>query len=250
MSEPGHISHTKQRLLNPTFWVGVSFFVVLLVAVIWGVQQLNLWLKDEQRLPVQKIIIAGEHVFIDDQQVRNVVRQAQPGSFFELDVNKVLAAVEAMPWVHKASVRKEWPNTLKVFLVEQVPVAFWNADSLLNQQGNLFNGKIESAEAPLPQLFGPGGSEQTALQGYRAMQQLLANSNLQIEELELSERFAWQIKLSNGIRLNIGREEFIDRVQRFVDVYPLLAKNSKTVDYVDLRYDTGLAVGWKKQSES
>ncbi|WP_416306118.1 cell division protein FtsQ/DivIB [Neptunicella sp. SCSIO 80796] len=241
---------TKQRLLNPKFWLGVSFFVVVSLLAIWAVQQLNLWLKDEQRLPVQEIVIAGERQFINDQQVEAVIRQAQPGSFFELDVNKALEAVEAMPWVHKASVRKEWPSTLKVFLVEQVPVAHWNSDSLLNQQGSLFNGQLSADAKALPQLFGPGGSEQTALQGYRAMQQLLANSNLQIEELELSERFAWQIKLNNGIRLNIGREEFIDRVQRFVDVYPLLAKNSKTVDYVDLRYDTGLAVGWKQQSES
>src|SRR5690606_30818015 len=97
MNETGS---TKQRLLNPKFWLGVSFFVMVLLAAIWSVQQLNLWLKDEQRLPVQKIVIAGERQFIDDQQVEAVIRQAQPGSFFELDVNKALEAVEAMPWVH------------------------------------------------------------------------------------------------------------------------------------------------------
>ena len=64
--------------------------------------------------------------------------------------------------------------------------------------------------------------------------------------------------------LNLGREERVKRVQRFMDIYPLIkthleqqAKQHKkqknnsekelkqAVDYIDLRYDTGLAVGWK-----
>ena len=60
--------------------------------------------------------------------------------------------------------------------------------------------------------------------------------------------------------LNLGREERVKRVQRFMDVYPLIKAHLKheskqknnnkkqlkqAVDYIDLRYDTGLAVGWK-----
>ena len=69
-----------------------------------------------------------------------------------------------------------------------------------------------------------------------------------LDELSLSERFAWQVQLKNGIKLNLGRQEFIDRLQRFIDVYPLLAQQEKAVKYVDLRYDTGVAVGWKDDS--
>ena len=71
---------------------------------------------------------------------------------------------------------------------------------------------------------------------------------MNIEELSLSERFAWQVQLENGIELNLGRKEFIDRLQRFIDVYPLLAQQEKTVKYIDLRYDTGVAVGWENSN--
>jgi cell division protein FtsQ len=30
-----------------------------------------------------------------------------------------------------------------------------------------------------------------------------------------------------------------------VDLLPLISQQKRQVDYVDLRYDTGLAVGWK-----
>ena len=82
------------------------------------------------------------------------------------------------------------------------------------------------------------------------MQGLLDVAELSITELSLSERYAWGLKLSNGIRLQLGRTEFMDRLQRFIDVYPLLQKSKKAVEYVDLRYDTGLAVGWKSTTTS
>ena len=114
---------------------------------------------------------------------------------------------------------------------------------LLNPYGDTFEASAD--ELALPKLFGPGGSEKTALEGYNAMKSLLATSSMAIAELSLSERFAWQMQLTNGIELNLGRQEFIDRLQRFIDVFPLLTKEEKPVRYVDLRYDTGFAVGWQ-----
>lgn len=241
--------HTDtSKLKSVQFWLGLLSLVLVISALTWLFVTISQWLEDEQRVPVQEIVVSGERKFIDDSTVQTVVRLAQPGSFFELDVNQALDAIEALPWVHKASVRKEWPARLKVYLIEQQPVAHWNGDMLLNPRGAMFDADEKGRALVLPRLFGPGGSEETALQGYYAMQSLLAASGLQIEELSLSERYAWQVKLTNGVRLNIGRHEFIDRVQRFVDLYPLLSKEQRQVDYVDLRYDTGLAVGWKSES--
>ncbi|MDP5029723.1 MAG: cell division protein FtsQ/DivIB [Paraglaciecola sp.] len=228
--------------------IGLSFLLCLSLVLMLGLVKLLNWLDDEQRAPLQKIIISGQRQFIDDANIEKLVRQSQPGSFFELDVSQTHQMIEALPWVYRASVRKRWPNGLEIYVVEQVPAARWNDDLLLNQHGEVFDG-IEVAtreNISLPSLFGPGGSEQTALQGYRNMQSLLEVTHLQISELFLSERFAWNLRLANGIKLNLGRSEFIDRLQRFVDIFPLISTQDKTVDYVDLRYDTGLAVGWAK----
>ncbi|KXI30912.1 cell division protein FtsQ/DivIB [Paraglaciecola hydrolytica] len=227
-------------------FIGIAFLLTLLVVLVIGTVKLVDWLDDEQQAPVQKIVISGERKFIDDQQVERLVRESQPGSFFELDVAQTHHDIEALPWVYRASVRKRWPNGLEIYVVEQLPAARWNDDSLLNQHGEVFDGIAiaNQAQLVLPSLFGPGGSEQTALQGYRDMQSLLEVADLHITELFLSERFAWNLHLGNGIKLNLGRSEFIDRLQRFVDVFPLISSQEKAVDYVDLRYDTGLAVGW------
>jgi cell division protein FtsQ len=240
-------SGQKQPPTNYRFIGGMAFLLILLGTIVYGGVAIKSWSEDEQQAPLNEVSVSGKRLYIDDLQIEGLIRQSQPGSFFELDVEQAHKDVEAMPWVYRASVRKRWPNSLKVYVVEQTPAARWNDDLLLNQHGEVFDGAIGvDKPAPLlPNLFGPGGSEQTALQGYRGMQALLNGTGLYIDELFLSERFAWNLKLQNGISLNLGRKEFIDRLQRFIDLYPLLIKQEKAVDYVDLRYDTGLAVGWK-----
>ncbi len=225
------------------FYSGVLFLLVVVGSLIYGSIVVRDWLKDEQRMPVQVIDFSGEYEHINIARLERKIRKSQPGSFFELDVNEVFELIESQPWVYRASVRKQWPNRLKIYLVEQQPVARWNDDMLLNPYGDTFES--EGITLSLPQLFGPGGSEKTALEGYNAMKSLLATSSMSIAELSLSERFAWQLQLTSGIKLNLGRKEFIDRLQRFIDVFPLLSKQDKPVKYVDLRYDTGLAVGWQ-----
>lgn len=235
---------------NIRLWMGFGFFLMVMASLVWVGLNLAQWLEDEQRVPLKRILIGGERRFLQDDDIRFAVRRGLSGSFIELDVDQAHADIEALPWVHSASIRKEWPDTLRVYVVEQRPVARWHDDMLLNSLGDSFQAITPAALTQLPILFGPGGSERTALEGYRSMQGLLQGSGLQIVELSLSERFAWQVRLQNGINLNLGRTEFMSRLQRFIDVYPLLKRNKKQVNYVDLRYDTGLAVGWQQEQQN
>lgn len=225
---------------------GFVFFIIVVFGLVYLAFVIRDYLKDEQQSPVQVIEFSGQFEYVDIGELERVIRLSQSGSFFELDVNSVHTAMEQQPWIYRASVRKQWPHTLQIYLVEQTPVAAWNGDMVLNPYGESFN--VDSSALQLPALFGPGGSEVTALEGYNAMALLLSTSNLAIKELQLSERFAWQLQLDNGIKLNLGRQQFMDRLQRFVDVYPLLVNSGKAIEYIDLRYDTGLAVGWHKNN--
>jgi cell division protein FtsQ len=222
--------------------VGLSVFVVVIALLIFGAVKSYQWLQDEQRLPVQNIVVNGQLTMLDVVRLEKLIRQQHGGSFFAIDVNEVHQLVENQPWVYSASIRKRWPSSLYIHVVEQQAAARWNDDLLLNKYGDSFDGKLENSSLPL--LFGPGGSEKTALTGYQHMRALLRLSEQRIQQLVLSERFAWTLQLQNGVTLNLGRQEYVKRLQRFIDIYPLLKEEKKAINYVDLRYDTGLAVGW------
>ena len=232
--------------------VGLPVFLLVLLLLSYLGYWAQQWLQDEQRLPVQQIVFSGDLKVLKQNALANLITKKLTSSFFALDVNQVHALMEEQAWVYSASIRKRWPSKLYIHIIEQKAVALWNDDLLLNQYGDTFDGypMIAAKKQNLPQLFGPGGSEKTVLTGYTHMQRLLNASGLKIQQLVLSERFAWQSKLNNKVVLKLGRQEYINRLQRFIDVYPLLEQQDKAVEYVDLRYDTGLAVGWLDQALS
>ena len=153
-----------------------------------------------------------------------------------------------MPWVYAASVRKQWPNEVSVYVIDQKPVAQWNDDFFINEHGVIFQADKTRVTHALPKLFGPEGSEVIALENYRNFTNLLTYVDIGVNELVLTERYSWQLILADGVSLNLGREDRIQRVQRFMDAYRQIkafAQDDMQVDYIDLRYDTGMAVGWK-----
>jgi len=247
-----------------SFGLGLAFFLCVLIGLISIAWWLTNKLVDQENLPVNSIVISGEMPYTKRDDVLAAMNNVNLGNFFQVDVNEIQNQVSALPWVYSVAVRKHWPNEVKIYIVDQTPVALWNGDFLLNQFGKAFQADIKRLTHALPQFYGPEGSELLALENFTNLNDLLEYRSLAIDELVLSERFSWQLTLNDGVMLNLGREERVKRVQRFMDIYPLIkthleqqAKQSKkqknnhekalkqAVDYIDLRYDTGLAVGWK-----
>lgn len=239
-----------------SFGLGLVFFIVVLFSLI----TISYWLTQhfigQESAPVTSIDISGEMPYSQRSDIINAIDQVDMGNFFQVDVNEVQSYVLNLPWVYSVAVRKQWPNKLKIYVVDQNPVALWNGGFLINQAGQVFQADIERINHYLPNFFGPEGSELLALENYKDLNALLDFKALKIDELVLSERFSWQLTLDDGVTLNLGREERVERIQRFMDVYPIIKaqlkakkitekQQNQAVDYIDLRYDTGLAVGWK-----
>lgn len=238
----------EKEPLHWTFWFGVVFFVAVIIAILSFSVFLNKRLSAEESAPVTSILITGEMPYTTRLDIENAIEQINFGNFFNLDVNEVQEKVAKLPWVYSVSVRKKWPDELTIYVVDQKPVAHWNGSFLINTHGVAFQADTERLQEKLPAFFGPEGSEQLALDNFINLNDLLNLNEIMIDELMLSERFAWQITLDDGVLINLGRNSRIERIQRFMDVYPQIKANKKAeqqVDYVDLRYDTGLAVGWK-----
>lgn len=258
------MNNKQQSSINKQAWsfgLGLAFFVCVLIGLISSGWWLTKVLVDQENSPVNAIVITGEMPYTQQEEVLNAMSNVDLGNFFQVNVNDIQREVSALPWVYSVAVRKQWPNEVKIYVVDQTPVALWNGDFLLNQFGKAFQANKNLIKESLPEFFGPEGSELLALENFANLNDLLEYRDLAIDELVLSERFSWQLTLNDGVMLNLGREERVKRVQRFMDVYPLIKthlveqekqKNNRkkqlkqAVDYIDLRYDTGLAVGWKQ----
>ncbi len=237
--------HTTTRY----FWVGFSFFICVIISLVTISAIVSDKINAEQAVPVSQLNISGDMPYTRTSEIKGALSAINLSNFFHVNVNDVHKVIMELPWVYSVAVRKQWPNELKIHVIDQTPVASWNDDFLINERGNAFQADKSRITTAIPAFYGPEGSENVALSNYVNMNRLLGFQHFNIEELMLSERFAWELTLNNGVILNLGRENRIERVQRFMDIYPHIIENAKDkqqVNYVDLRYDTGVAVGWKQ----
>ena len=184
---------------------------------------------------------------VTEAQIRLVAERQISGTFFTVDLERVRASLEKLPWVREARVARRWPDTLEVSLVEHVPLARWNDDALVSDAGEVF---VAAVADKLPRLTGPEEAVTEVVDAYRRYQATLAPLGVHIDELRLSPRRAWRMRLDNGTQLALGRAETDARLARFVALYPRLfgtaAADGGTTSVlpaaVDLRYPDGFAL--------
>jgi cell division protein FtsQ len=210
--------------------------ILLMYAVLFLVVHLPLF-------PLREVKVNGELKHVTREQVQFVVTRALKGNFFTLDLNKTRRTFEKLPWVRNVNVRRRWPDKLEVTMEEHEVLARWNNTALVNTQGELFQA---ASDQQLPIFSGPADGVQEVASQYEFFRQQLAKTGRRPVTVNLSPRRAWQIKLDDGLVVELGREHVEQRMEKFVKVYDRtlgrLAQLQKAVDYVDLRYPNGFAV--------
>lgn len=172
------------------------------------------------------------------------------GNFFTTNLEQVRVAFESVPWVRKATVRREWPDQLIVEVEEHEALGTWGEDGrLLSVKGDVFTANLAEADEDraLPELEGPEGSEKEVLARFAELRAWFAPLRLAPGKLSLSSRYAWTVKLDNGMSVALGREQdkttLKKRVDRLVNIYPQLAELLPDgIQTVDMRYPNGLAL--------
>lgn len=200
---------------------------------------------------LNRLTVSGRLQHVDPAAVRAVVLPAVGSGFFTTRVGAVSAAVRQIPWVAEADVRREWPHTLHVEIVEEAPVARWNGDGLIDSQGRVFVHTQTKTYAGLPLLTGRDEDAEDVLAEFNTLANLVAPRGLAITELDVDARGAATVLLSDGIEVRLGREDAAARLARFAAMaLPALGVRLAAVAYVDMRYTNGFAVGWKASSSA
>ena len=85
--------------------------------------------------PLREVRVNTLPQHVTQEQIEAIVRGEIEGNFFTVNLPRVRAAFERLPWVRKVDLRRQWPDRLEVALEEHVPLARWGADALVNTNG-------------------------------------------------------------------------------------------------------------------
>ena len=199
-------------------------------------------------LPLETVRFDGELSRVAEEDLRTAVAGLLEGGLLGVDVGRIRRSVEALPWVAAASVRRVWPDMLRITVEQQQPVARWGGAALMNAEARIFRPR--ELPAGLPSLAGPPGSADRVLVRYGALRRALAPLGFEVTGVTLDERRAWTVTLADGGRLRLGREDIEARIDRFVRAWPRLSRaQNQRIALVDLRYPNGFALRWQQDGD-
>jgi cell division protein FtsQ len=224
------------RLLNLT-----AGALVGIAALIFGIVLLALLLRSPLA-PVREVRVANPLERTSKQDIERALRGRIAGNFFAVQPAEIRAGLQTLPWVRRVTVRRVWPDAIEVGVEEHVALARWGSEALVNTHGERFSGKTDQV---LPLFIAPAGHETEVALRYGSFKALLAPLGVEPERVALSQRLAWQLRLSNGLHIMLGRdgEQAEARLRRFVAAYDATLKAmQRKHEYVDLRYPNGFAL--------
>ena len=159
------------------------------------------------------------------------------GSIFSVRPEEARARLLMLPWVADAEVRRHFPDTVSVRLVEKRPFALWRNGkevSVVERSGAVITTADTDRFAHLPVVIGPGAPETAApiidaLAGQKAIE-----ARLQAVQ-RIAER-RWDLLLSGGVTVRLpeeGWERQLSELERLIVEKGVLERD---IEVIDLRY--------------
>lgn len=228
------------------FVLRLVFGVFLLVGFSYGAD----WLLRGENFPVQNVRFEGPFQRVTPRELEGAMLDLARGNFFLVDLDAIQRRVEALPWVHRASVRRSFPHDIVIRFSEQRLVAHWGEEAWVNAQGEVVHVDASDMPSDLPRLRGPDGASAAVLAAYHEFQTALAPLDVPLTGVTLTARRSWRLDLDGVVAerpltVLVDHEHTVQRLERFARVYTAtLAVQAEAIRQIDLRYTNGFAVDW------
>lgn len=238
------------RLMNLTASV---LAVMAMGVVIYGSL---VWLVRMPLFNLTRITVQGELMHNNEVTLRANVLSHLAGNFFTMNLQRVRQSFEAVPWVRMAVVQREFPNRLRVSLLEHHPVAVWGDDTngvMVNRYGQLFEAQADDADVEhLPRFDGPQDQARQMLVMYQQLHPVLQSMDMDIERLQLSSRGTWSLSTNHGAHLKLGKGDTREVMARLNVFWKTLSqvtarygRTPMALLSADLRHENGYALRLK-----
>lgn len=217
----------------------------LLVPIIFAASYLA---EAEQILPIRSIQLQGNFANLEQRQVEAALEKYIGQGFFSLDIHQLQQSIKESPWTEAVSVRRIWPDRLRVVIYERKPVARWDDEHLLSDRAAIYQAD-SSDFAHLPLVNAVNHQPDWVLREFYRLQARFESVDEHLVALRVDSRGAFDAELINGLQIKLGRDDIDYKIDRLVSIYQQqILPRREQIERLDLRYSNGFAVAWKKEA--
>ena len=229
--------HTKRL---SSLCIPVLLFLLLGLLVYYGLPRAH-W------FPLHRVILAEQSLPPALSAIQQVAEAELTGDFFAFDVAAFKEKILENPWVRTVSVRRIFPDGVLLSIQAHEPVAVWQDRGLLDQAGVAFYPPDWQAHAPGPHLVASPKNKDLVFYYFQWLEKAMQSKGLVLSRFVLDDNMECHIQFDNGLLVHVSAQYFIPYINRFLALYPrIIGQRAADVISVDLHYETGLAIQWKK----
>ena len=241
----------RRRTWTAQTW-RIARVALALAAAVYGSYQGALLLLSAEALRITRITVDG-NVRMSKGEVVALLDGLRGQSMVTVDLGAWRHKLLASPWVADAAMRRVLPGTIAVSIVEREPmgIARLRGDLyLVDQEGTIvdqFGPNYAELDLPIidglasvPQDGGPLVDESRAALAARLLVTLHTRPDLakRVSQVDVSDaRDAVVVLKDDTALVRLGDDEFVERLQSYLDLAPTLRDRVDGIDYVDLRFD-------------
>jgi len=166
-----------------------------------------------------------------------------------INIDTARTNLEALPWIRAASVQREFPNTVRVRIIERRPLAIWqkkNKHYLIDEEGTVITSRILRTFQNLLVLAG-----KNAPLGAIALINVLERAPVLHKRVSAAVRVGdrrWNIRMDNGIYIRLPEHNAVAAWDRFAKLERRYKLLSKDLVSIDLRIPDQLIVRTKNEN--
>jgi cell division protein FtsQ len=247
-----HIKPASRRGWREVSWrTATRRLVVLSIvgATAYGAAGLVL---SAEALKVTRITISG-NTRLSRGEVMSLLDGLRGTNMVTIDLEDWRQRLMASPWVANAAMRRVLPGQVDVFIAEREPMGIGRIGQslyLVDNRGDVIDEFGPNyAELDLPIIDGlSAGTGETGLLidesraslAGRLLTSLSARPELarRVSQVDVTDPHdAVLILDGDTVLVRVGEDQFVERVQTYIDLVPALRERVAEIDYVDMRFD-------------
>ncbi len=244
------VSPGRKRRWRPSWWTVARVGAACLVVGFALYHTISFVLASEA-LTVTRITVQGNER-MSRGEVLGLLDGLSGTSIVMTDLEGWRQKLLTSPWVADASIRRMFPGTLAVVIIERQPIGVGRIKGtlyLIDKTGTVideFGPNYADLDLPVIDGLGARSGEDELLDEARAalagrlMSELGRRPKLagQISQIDVTDvRNAVVLLKGDTALLRVGDERFTERLQAYLDLMPALRERMPDIDYVDLRFD-------------
>lgn len=176
------------------------------------------------KLNIQKIIVENITI-IDSVEIKKKLNFLYKTNLFFLNINKIEENLKNISFIKSYSIKKIYPNTLKLIIYEKKPIAILQKKKekfYISEKGSLINYKKIERYEELPIVF---GNEKNFYALYQNLNKIKFPLN-EIKSYYFFESGRWDLVLRNDKVIKLPVKDYLFSLKNF-----MISQKNKKLNY-------------------